>query len=184
MKAHQNLVKALRRLSIPALAALGAGVGILVHVVRSPDEQILGPTERRQQAAEGATVAPAASAARKRPASLRRKPRSAAFEQRFVAAGNAFEQERTLLQELRRLALSDPEQCIALTKDFDERFPEGPRSPERAWYEARSLVDLGRFDEARRIAGQAVARSPHDSWSRDLERHLLSHPFGLPPRHH
>ena len=89
-----------------------------------------------------------------------------------------------LLQELRRLALSDPERSVALTQDFDERFPEGPRDPERAWYQARTLVDLGRFNEARRIARETVQRNPDDSWSRDLERHLLSHPFGLPPRDH
>jgi len=184
MTTHRHLAQAFRWWSVPALTALSAGVAILVQLLGSPDEPRLGPIERRHRVAEDATLAPAVQVTPKRPTSLRRKVQSVALEQRSVVTKSALEQELTLLQDLRRLALSDPEQSVALTQDFDERFPEGPRSPERAWYQARSLVDLGRFDEARRIALQTVGRSPHDSWSRDLERHLLSHPFGLPPRDH
>jgi len=96
----------------------------------------------------------------------------------------AAEQELTVLQELRQLAFEDPERSVSLTERLDERFPNEPRAPERAWYQARNLVYLGRFDEAQQIARETVEQHPQSSWGRDLARHLLSHPLGLPPRDH
>lgn len=96
----------------------------------------------------------------------------------------AVHQEVTLIQRLRDLKFSDPERSIRLAEDFDAGFPDSDFTPERAWYQARNLVYLKRFDEARALATRMLEQYPDDSWSRDLSRHLLSHPFGLPPRDH
>src|SRR5690606_18855373 len=57
------------------------------------------------------------------------------------------EPELALLRELRRLEFSDSAESVRLVESFEARFPEAGISPERAWYQARNLVDLGRFDD-------------------------------------
>jgi hypothetical protein len=47
---------------------------------------------------------------------------------------------------------------------------------------ARALVDLGRFEEARDQARLMKKMYPSSSFTADAERHLLTHPLGLPPR--
>lgn len=111
---------------------------------------------------------------------LRRTPE----EKELSLEETSVEEERSLLKRLRQLEFADPEQSVRLAEGFDQRFPERARAPERAWYLARNLVYLGRFDDARRVARETVEGRPNDSWSRDLARHLLSHPFGMPPRSH
>jgi|GEM_PF-3208723 len=93
-------------------------------------------------------------------------------------------QELTLLGRLRSLKFTDPEESVRLAQQLDERFPESAHAPERAWYQARNLVYLERFEEARELAREVSERFPADPWSLDLTKHLLSHPFGLPPRDH
>lgn len=56
--------------------------------------------------------------------------------------------------------------------------------PERVWFEARALVEMQRFDEARELAQEMGQRYPGTPWTADVERHLLTHPFGLPSRPH
>jgi hypothetical protein len=96
----------------------------------------------------------------------------------------AAQQELVLLAHLRQLKFSDPERSIRLAERLEQSFPGSESSPERAWYQARNLVYLKRFDEARQIARQMHEERPDDPWAQDLRRHLLSHPFGLPPRDH
>lgn len=85
------------------------------------------------------------------------------------------------IAELRRLGFADPERSLALVQSWSKRASnEAPA--ELMWFEARALVELGRFDEARAVARAMLERHPSEPWTMDARRHLLSHPFGLPPR--
>jgi hypothetical protein len=90
--------------------------------------------------------------------------------------------ERVLMVKLRQLGLSDPIVSLELARAGQQRFADSPDAAERTWFEARALVELQRLDEARVVAKQMVERYPGTDWTRDVQRHLLSHPFGLPPR--
>jgi hypothetical protein len=163
------------------LAALccGAVVYALTRPVPSKGTRTVGnvPAQRESKRPSSNRVATP-------PPPPRRELRRTSEEKKLSAKETAVEEERSLLQRLRQLEFADPAQSVRLAEAFDERFPERARAPERAWYLARNLVYLGRFDEARRVARETVGVRPDDSWSRDLARHLLSHPFGMPPRDH
>lgn len=90
--------------------------------------------------------------------------------------------ERSIVETLRELQLSNPHESLRLSRISRARFPEGPTVPERSWFEARALVELGRFAEARNLTAWMIAHHPESPFTADLQRHLLSHPFGLPPR--
>jgi len=90
--------------------------------------------------------------------------------------------EAELMTTLRALAFSDPLKSLALAREGQQRFPGSAAAPERHWFEARALVNLQRFDEARALAQQMVEQYPDSKWTQDVRRHLLSHPLGLPPR--
>jgi hypothetical protein len=106
------------------------------------------------------------------------------LKERLLRKFNQAHEEFTLMERLRALEFSDPEQSIRLAEDIAQRFPNSIYAPERAWYHARNLVYLERFGEARQLALQTNEQYPDDPRSRDLASHLLSHPFGLPPRSH
>lgn len=90
--------------------------------------------------------------------------------------------EESLLEQLRLLALTNPTLSLELARTGDEHFPDGPTAVERSWFEARALVELGRFEEARRLAQQMVERYPNTHFAQDVQRHLLSHPMGQEAR--
>jgi len=90
--------------------------------------------------------------------------------------------EPLLMARLRALGESAPLDSIALARQGNERFPESSDAPERAWRVAKSLVNLGRFHEARDEAQAMVTRYPGTPWTLDVERHLLVHPLDQPPR--
>jgi len=92
--------------------------------------------------------------------------------------------EASIMAELRELRSSDPRASLALAREGNESFPDSQAAPERVWFEARALVDLHRFDEAQAVARNMVLRYPGTHWTLDVQRHLLTHPFGLPPRYH
>lgn len=92
--------------------------------------------------------------------------------------------EDQFVTELRALGFQRPKESLALAREAREAFPDGATIAERTWYEARALVELGEFREAQAVARWLVERDPTSSFSLDLERHLLSHPLGLPPRRH
>ncbi len=92
--------------------------------------------------------------------------------------------EASVMAKLRELRSSDPRASLALARKGNERFPDSQAAPERVWFEARALVDLHRFDEAQAVARDMVERYPGTHWTLDVQRHLLTHPLGLPPRYH
>jgi hypothetical protein len=98
--------------------------------------------------------------------------------------GDGSEEEAAIMSTLRELKSSNPPTSLGLARQGNARFPDSAHAPERGWYEARALVDLQRFDEARRVARNMVERYPGTHWTLDVQRHLLTHPFGLAPRYH
>ncbi len=85
--------------------------------------------------------------------------------------------EHSIVAELKELQLSDPERSLHLARDSMRRFPHGPTAPERSWYEARALVELGRLGQARQVAAWMLEQYPESPFTADARRHLLSHPF-------
>lgn len=92
------------------------------------------------------------------------------------------DEEQAVIDELRRLQFDTPEKSLELARSALARFPDGPTVAERSWYEARALVSLGRFADARRVAEWMLDHHPESPFTADARRHLLSHPFGLPAR--
>jgi hypothetical protein len=85
--------------------------------------------------------------------------------------------EATLMERLRSLAGSDPQQILRLAREANARDPDSPDAAERAWMVVKSLVDLQRFSEAKDEAQTMVNRYPGTSWALDVQRHLLSNPL-------
>jgi TolA-binding protein len=81
------------------------------------------------------------------------------------------------METLRALAGKDPGRIIQLAREWNKRLPDSPDAPERAWMIVKSLVDEGRFIEARDEAQTMVNRYPGTSWALDVQRHLLSNPL-------
>jgi hypothetical protein len=90
--------------------------------------------------------------------------------------------ESELMFELRRLGEENSELAIALARDGNQRFPSSPDAPERARRIAKSLVNLGRFHEARDEAKRMLELYPGSPWTLEVERHLLVNPLDYPPR--
>ncbi len=85
---------------------------------------------------------------------------------------------------LRRLGLSDPEQTLRLAREANAVDPASDEAPERAWWAARALVELGHFDEAEAQARTMVREFPDSYFAADVRRHLLTHPLRSAPRDH
>ena len=88
--------------------------------------------------------------------------------------------EAEVMAKLRELLGRDPLQSLALAREADQRFSNSADAPERAWFEARALVDLQRFSEAQQLARDMGERYPRTTWTDDVQRHLLTHPLDLP----
>jgi hypothetical protein len=84
--------------------------------------------------------------------------------------------ETALMAQLRAIGQSDPATAIELARQGNAEFPDSPEAAERAWFVAKNLVNLGRFDQARAEARSMLERYPGTSWTNDVERHLLTHP--------
>ena len=94
------------------------------------------------------------------------------------------ESDHDNLAALRKLALRDPDRSLQLSEKGVEAYPESETAAERAWWQARALVELQRFSEAQALARKMVARFPDSPFAADVRKHLLSHPLGQPPREH
>jgi hypothetical protein len=96
---------------------------------------------------------------------------------RGAGAGLSRADEAALMEKLRSLAGSDPQQILRLAREANAKDPDSPGAAERAWMVVKSLVDLQRFSEAKDEAQTMVNRYPGTSWALDVQRHLLSNPL-------
>ncbi len=85
--------------------------------------------------------------------------------------------EAALMEHLHALGESDPASSLQLAKRGNERFGGTTDAAERAWIVVKSLVNMGRFDEARAEAAAMVQTYRGTSWAADVERHLLVNPL-------
>ena len=83
------------------------------------------------------------------------------------------------MDELRDLAASDPERSLRIAREGNRRFPKTADEPERWSYIVKSLMRLGRSDEARAEARVLLDNYPETEWAQDVQRHL----FVNPPTH-
>jgi len=90
--------------------------------------------------------------------------------------------EAELMSEMRALGEENSELAIELGREGNARFPNSAAAPERARRVVKSLVNLGRFQEARDEARHMLAQYPGSPWSLEVERHLLVNPLDYPPR--
>jgi hypothetical protein len=88
--------------------------------------------------------------------------------------------DQQVMAALREAGDSSPLFSLELARDAIRRFPNSPNAAERAWYICKSLVNLGRFREARDEARSMVATYAGTAWALDVERHLLVNPLDLP----
>jgi hypothetical protein len=84
--------------------------------------------------------------------------------------------ESALLEQLRELAASDPPLSLRLARDALARSPNSPNAPEFEWHVVKALFNLHRIDEAKQEARSMLYRYPGNSFSADVEHHLLNHP--------
>jgi hypothetical protein len=101
---------------------------------------------------------------------------------RRIAEEERAKDEAAVMAKLHEVKLSNPPLSLRLAREGNQRFPDSPDAPERAWFEARALVDMQRFDEAQELAREMGELYPGTHWTEDVQRHLLTHPLGLPPR--
>jgi hypothetical protein len=87
--------------------------------------------------------------------------------------------EASLMAELRELGATDPERSLKLARDGRAQFKESADAPERSWFVVKSLMNLGRIDEARAEARTMLEKYRNTSWADDVHRHL----FVNPPTH-
>lgn len=90
--------------------------------------------------------------------------------------------EATLMDALRRSFVDKPLETLEAARDLERRYPDSPNAAERSWIEIRSLVNLGRFHEARDQARVLAQRFPGSEWAVDAQRHLLVNPLDYPSR--
>ncbi|HVV53426.1 MAG TPA: hypothetical protein VHO06_27460 [Polyangia bacterium] len=98
----------------------------------------------------------------------------AALTRRDVAA---LVSEASLMVKLHQLAETNPPLSLELARRGNARFPHSADAPERAFIVVKSLVDMGRFNEAQQEARRMLKDYPNDPHTNDVERHLLSIPL-------
>jgi hypothetical protein len=170
-------------------AVLGVGLGLVAIVISvSREEPLPRAVSGVKPSSSNVELSPSPVEDRVSPVEAR-PPNPAATERATISVVSAqpkppeAEQntEAHVMAKLRELQGSDPLLSLTLAREANQRFPDSPDAPERAWFEARALVDLQRFAEAQQLARDMGDRYPRTSWTDDVQRHLLTHPLGLPP---
>ena len=80
------------------------------------------------------------------------------------------------MTKLRDLSGTNPALSLKLARDGNREFANGSEEAERRWYVVRSLIDLGRRDEARAEARMLIDKYPTSEWAQDVHRHLFVNP--------
>ena len=84
--------------------------------------------------------------------------------------------EATLLARVREIGPSNLELSLQLAREAVARFPESPNAPEFEMNIAKSLLHLGRVEEAREQARLMLKKYPGNSFTLEVEHHLLRNP--------
>ncbi|HOU93138.1 MAG TPA: hypothetical protein PLU22_18930 [Polyangiaceae bacterium] len=167
-------MRAVTKISAVALVAAAALAAYALWGRSAAPPRPTGRVARAVAAPEAERPPPVPCAARPAPVA---RPASAP-----TVAADELADEDVLMARLRQLWPTEPEAALALARAGEERHPDSPAAPERAWVGIRSLEALGRFHEARDEARRMVAAYPASSWSADVERHVLVYPLDQPSR--
>ena len=89
--------------------------------------------------------------------------------------------EDALLARIDELGPSNLPLTVQLAREALARFPASSRAPEFAMNLTKSLLHLGRIDEARAEAREMLRKYPDSPFTGEVERHLLTNPPN-PPR--
>ena len=162
-----------------ALGALGAlCVLCALPLLSSPSKSSELATERpsrRESSVPTAFVSPRVPVVAS--AEVRRyEARSVRRSSPQMGAWRALDEDEAVLA-LGELGSDDPELSLRLARDARARFPGSPRAVELDYFELRSLVNLGKLDEAIRGARALVAAHPEHPLANEVARHLLTHPM-------
>jgi hypothetical protein len=84
--------------------------------------------------------------------------------------------EPSLMAQLREMRQSDPELSLRLAREGNERFPDSSDAAERAAIVVKSLMRMGRADEATDEARIMVEKYAGTTWALDVKRHMLDIP--------
>jgi hypothetical protein len=84
--------------------------------------------------------------------------------------------EASLMKELRAMRQSDPELSLRLAREGNERFPGSADAAERAAIVVKSLMRMGRAQEAMAEARAMVDRYAGTEWALDVKHHMLDIP--------
>jgi hypothetical protein len=96
-----------------------------------------------------------------------------------VPAASAVD-EATMMAELREMRQSDPELSLRMAREGNERFPASADAAERATIVVKSLMRMGRAEEATAEARAMVAKYPGTMWAADVQHHMLDIPSYAP----
>ena len=84
--------------------------------------------------------------------------------------------EAAFMDRLRQLVDADPELSLQLAREANARYPDSPDAAERATIVVKSLMRMGRADEATAEAREMVEKYAGTSWALDVRRHMLDVP--------
>jgi hypothetical protein len=93
-----------------------------------------------------------------------------------VTPAPPLQEEPSLMAQLREMRQSDPELSLRLAREGNERFPGSPDAAERAAIVVKSLMRMGRADEATDEARTMVEKYAGTTWALDVKRHMLDIP--------
>jgi hypothetical protein len=80
------------------------------------------------------------------------------------------------MDRLRQLLDTDPELTLQLAREANARYADSPDAAERATIVVKSLMRMGRADEATAEAREMVEKYAGTSWALDVRRHMLDVP--------
>jgi hypothetical protein len=158
-----------RRTPIIGIVVVVLGAWIAVELVRRGGET---PSVAPAPATPPTETNPAGAAS---PAPLP-APAPAPPPRNANASKGSRDGESASMQTLRDLGGSNPELTLKLAREGRDKYKDSPDAAERAWFIVRSLMNLGRVDEARAEARVLLDTYPRSSWAEDVHRHLFVNP--------
>jgi hypothetical protein len=172
-------------LALIAAASAGGALTVAWQASRKPSpDRSMAPAARLDKAPQEiapAVAVPPATSPVLAPAPAARDDEAAAVKGRSPARSNASKSGRglgtedsevTLLGQAHRALASSPALALKLAKEHAGRFPASTLDQERDLIQVTALVDLGRIEEARRLARRFSEQHPGSAYVGRIDRIL------------
>lgn len=85
--------------------------------------------------------------------------------------------DESLAAAMHALEDTNPERALDLAQKGQALWPSGPRAPEFAATEVKSLYRLGKPSEGRGAAEAMVNKYPTSPWALEVEKQTGAHPY-------